>query len=68
MPGLRGQGRSEAVVLQGATAYTRSLLAERWRLLQRARGVGVDVARWEVDEVTGAFAREAAREGAGGGG
>lgn len=52
VPGLRGQGRSEAVVLQGATAHVRRLLSERYKLLQEARRRGVDTKSWDLDDTT----------------
>lgn len=52
VPGLKGQGRSEAVVLQGATGHIRKLLAERHRLVQQAKRLGLDIASLEVDEQT----------------
>jgi len=52
VPGLKGQGRSEAVVLQGATGHIRKLLADRFRLVQQARKAGLDVINFEMDEQT----------------
>jgi len=60
VPGLQGQGRSEAIVLQGATAYMRKLLAERWQLVAEGRRMGVDVGRWVMDDVTMRIAAGAA--------
>ena len=51
-PGLQGQGRSEALVLQGATAYIRRLLAERFQLVQQARDGGLVATEWELDTDT----------------
>ncbi|KAB8754765.1 hypothetical protein FH972_026554 [Carpinus fangiana] len=52
VPGYKGQGRSEAIVLQGSTAYLRSLLAERHRLVQQARERGIDTSPFELDDQT----------------
>lgn len=52
VPGLKGQGRSEAVVLQGATGHIRKLLADRHRLVEQARRAGLDVTEAEMDEQT----------------
>lgn len=52
VPGLKGQGRSEAIVLSGATAHIRKLLAERHRLVQQARDYGVDPKPWQLDDQT----------------
>ena len=60
VPGLQGQGRSEAIVLQGATAYMRKLLAERWQLVAEGRRMGVEVGKWVMDDVTRRIAAGAA--------
>lgn len=52
VPGYKGQGRSEAIVLQGATAHVRALLAERHRLVQQGRAQGFDVSEFELDTQT----------------
>jgi len=62
VPGLHGQGRSEAIVLEGATAHIRKLLAERYQLLDQARQSGIDCGGWEMDQVTASLARQAVEE------
>ena len=62
VPGLQGQGRSEAVVLEGAAAYIRRLLAERHRLLEDARSKGYDVRDYELDAMTMNNAAKAAAD------
>jgi len=52
VPGLKGQGRSEAVVLQGATGHIRKLLADRHRLVEQGKRAGLDVTDVEMDEQT----------------
>lgn len=60
IPGLKGQGRSEAIVLEGATANIRKLLAERHRLMTRVGERGLNLDRWQLDDATMRYAREAA--------
>ena len=62
VPGLKGHGRSEAMVLEGATAFVKKLLAERWRLVVEARSKGMDVSAFEMDRVTLEIARLAAAD------
>ena len=66
-PGMRGQGRSEAMVLQNATAHMRRLLAERWRLVQAVRERGGEPGDGEMDAGTMELGRSFAAEEDGGG-
>ncbi len=50
VPGMEGQGRSEAVVLQATTEFMREQLEERKRLLQSAKEIGIEVSEYELDE------------------
>ena len=53
VPGLKGQGRSEAIVLQGAVKHMRELLAERWRLIQDGEQIDpVTVGHYVMDPDT----------------
>lgn len=62
VPGLKGQGRSEALVLEGATAHIRKLLAERHNLILEAHDNEMDCGAWELDEVSRSLAKQAADE------
>ncbi|KAI9725674.1 MAG: hypothetical protein M1828_002959 [Chrysothrix sp. TS-e1954] len=51
VPGLKGQGRSEAIVLQGAVRHIRELLAERWRLVQEGEQIDpLSIDRYIMDQ------------------
>lgn len=58
-PGLSGHGRSEAMVLEGASRFLKSLLAERWKLLQQAQEQGLDTRKYQMDQGTMRLAEEA---------
>jgi len=60
IPGLNGQGRSEAVVLEGSSKFIRELLAERYRLMTRVSERGGALDRWQLDDATMAIAKEQA--------
>lgn len=62
IPGFKGQGRSEAIVLEGATLHVKKLLAERYRLMTKASEKGLPIERWQMDEVTMQLAKEAAEQ------
>lgn len=62
VPGLKGQGRSEALVLEGATAHIRKLLSERHHLVLQAQESGVDCGAWELDDISRTLARQAAED------
>lgn len=57
-PGMSGHGRSEAMVLESASSYLRSLLAHRWRLLQKAQEMGIDTRDFLMDQETLRLAEE----------
>ena len=61
-PGMEGQGRSEALVLQGFTAEMQRELARRWRLVCMMEREGRDVKEWRLDRETMELAEEFARE------
>jgi heteromeric Ino2p/Ino4p transcription factor len=50
VPGMEGQGRSEATVLQATVSYTREQIDERRRLLEAAKARGLNVAEYELEE------------------
>lgn len=58
-PGLSGHGRSEAMVLDGASRFLRSLLAQRWKLLQQAHEQGLDVRKYQMDAKSMEMAEQA---------
>jgi heteromeric Ino2p/Ino4p transcription factor len=53
VPGMEGQGRSEAVVLGATIKYMRAQISERKRLLDIARERGIDTSGWELPEGLG---------------
>lgn len=52
VPGMEGQGRSEAVVLQATIDYMKDQIEERRRLLALAKAAGIDTTGYELDETT----------------
>ena len=52
VPGMEGQGRSEAVVLQATVEYMKQQLAERKLLLDQARTAGLDTTDYEIAQGT----------------
>ena len=50
VPGMEGQGRSEATVLQATVQYTKEQINERKRLLDTAKRMGIDVSQLEIDD------------------
>ena len=48
VPGMEGQGRSEAVVLQATVEYMKQQLSEREELLKRARAVGLETTEYDI--------------------
>ncbi|KAF2093514.1 hypothetical protein NA57DRAFT_81445 [Rhizodiscina lignyota] len=52
VPGMEGQGRSEAVVLQATLEYMRAQIEERKKLLEQARMQGLDTSGLDLDEET----------------
>lgn len=61
-PGMEGQGRSEALVLQGFTAELKRQLARRWRLVRMLEAEGKDVKEWRLDRETMQLAEGFANE------
>jgi heteromeric Ino2p/Ino4p transcription factor len=52
VPGLEGQGRSEAVVLGGAIKLMREKIVEREALIVQGKQKGIDTSGWELDKET----------------
>ncbi|ORY12405.1 hypothetical protein BCR34DRAFT_482707 [Clohesyomyces aquaticus] len=52
VPGMEGQGRSEAVVLEATIKYMREQVVERERLITEARAQGKDTAAYELSKET----------------
>jgi heteromeric Ino2p/Ino4p transcription factor len=49
VPGMEGQGRSEAVVLEGALQLMREQITKRGELIAQAKDKGIDTTGWELD-------------------
>jgi heteromeric Ino2p/Ino4p transcription factor len=52
VPGMEGQGRSEAVVLDATVKHLREQIVERNRIIADARARGVDTTAWELPDHT----------------
>ena len=52
VPGLEGQGRSEAVVLGGAIKLMREKIVERQRIIADAHAQGIDTSAWDLPKET----------------
>jgi hypothetical protein len=52
VPGMEGQGRSEAVVLGGAIKLMREKIMEREGIIASAKEKGVDTTGWELEKET----------------
>jgi heteromeric Ino2p/Ino4p transcription factor len=52
VPGMEGQGRSEAVVLEATIRYMREQVVERERLVAKAKAQGKDTSAWELPKET----------------
>ncbi|RAR00474.1 helix-loop-helix dna-binding domain-containing protein [Stemphylium lycopersici] len=50
VPGLEGQGRSEAVVLGGAIKLMREKIVERQHIIADAKAKGLETSGWELDQ------------------
>lgn len=50
IPGMKGQGRSEHVVLAATQKYIRAQIAENKRLVAEAEAAGHDVKRFKLDQ------------------
>ena len=49
VPGMEGQGRSEAVVLEATLQHMREQIARRKELIAQGRDNGADTSQWELD-------------------
>lgn len=52
VPGMEGQGRSEAVVLEATIRYMREQIVERKRIIAEAQAQGIDTTGWELPKET----------------
>ncbi|KAF2470935.1 uncharacterized protein BDR25DRAFT_28343 [Lindgomyces ingoldianus] len=52
VPGMEGQGRSEAVVLEATIKYMREQITERQRLIREAKANGINTTGWELPTET----------------
>ena len=52
VPGMEGQGRSEAVVLDATVKYMREQIVERNRIIADAQARGIDTSGWELSDQT----------------
>lgn len=53
VPGMEGQGRSEAVVLEATIKFMRSKISERKALVEAAKEAGIDTSTWELPDDIG---------------
>lgn len=51
-PGMEGQGRSEAVVLEATIKYMREKIMERQKIIADAKAQGIDTTGWELPKET----------------
>jgi len=52
VPGMEGQGRSEAVVLDATVRYLREQIVARNNIIAEAQAQGVDTTGWELSDDT----------------
>jgi heteromeric Ino2p/Ino4p transcription factor len=52
VPGMEGQGRSEAVVLEATIKYMREKIVERQRIMADAQAQGIDTSAWDLPKET----------------
>ncbi|KAJ4366430.1 hypothetical protein N0V83_008066 [Neocucurbitaria cava] len=52
VPGMEGQGRSEAVVLEATIKYMREKIVERQKIIADAQAQGIDTTGWELPKET----------------
>jgi heteromeric Ino2p/Ino4p transcription factor len=52
VPGMEGQGRSEAVVLDATVKYLREQIVARNKIIADAQARGVDTSGWELSDHT----------------
>ena len=50
VPGIEGQGRSEAIVLNHTISYTHQEVLERRKLIKAAQAKGINTDGWELPE------------------
>ncbi|KAF2792037.1 hypothetical protein K505DRAFT_350891 [Melanomma pulvis-pyrius CBS 109.77] len=52
VPGMEGQGRSEAVVLEATIKYMREMVVERQQIIAAAQAKGINTTGWELPKDT----------------
>ncbi|KAJ4336549.1 hypothetical protein N0V95_008575 [Ascochyta clinopodiicola] len=52
VPGMEGQGRSEAVVLDATIKYMREKIVERQKIMADAHAQGIDTSAWDLPSET----------------
>lgn len=52
VPGMEGQGRSEAVVLEATIKYMREKIVERQKIVADAQARGIDTSAWDLPKET----------------
>lgn len=52
VPGMEGQGRSEAVVLEATIRYMREKIVERRKIIADAQAQGIDTSAWDLPKET----------------
>jgi hypothetical protein len=52
VPGMEGQGRSEAIVLEATLKHLREQIMERKKIIEEAKAKGVDTTGWELTTET----------------
>ncbi|KAL1644053.1 hypothetical protein SLS61_008986 [Didymella pomorum] len=52
VPGMEGQGRSEAVVLEATIKYMREKIVERQKIMADAQAQGIDTSAWGLPKET----------------
>lgn len=52
VPGMEGQGRSEAVVLEATIKYMREKIVERQEIMADAQAQGIDTSAWDLPKET----------------
>lgn len=52
VPGMEGQGRSEAVVLEATIKYMREKIVERQKIMADAQAQGIDTSAWDLPRET----------------
>lgn len=52
VPGMEGQGRSEAVVLEATIKFMREKIVERQKIVADAQAQGIDTSAWELPKET----------------